>query len=96
MPDYLAIATACWQDIERPGSCVLLGLSGRALEAFTAKMRDGACMDLQEAMDGAWESGAVGLAGQLAFRLAAWPASSPISAGPPSSSARSRWLRSFG
>jgi hypothetical protein len=72
MFSHLAIATACADSLERSSAWDLLGLSGKALARFEAKMKRAACIDLQVAMDQAWESGEVGLLGeQMAMRIAA-------------------------
>lgn len=63
MLSHLAIATACAESLQRSSAWDLLGMSGRALARFEAKMKRAACIDLPVAIDQAWESGEVGLPG---------------------------------
>ena len=72
MISHFDIATGCARDLERSPAWDLLGLSGRALARFRSKMKRAACIDLQVAMDQAWESGEIGMPGeQLPLRIAA-------------------------
>jgi len=69
---YVDLATRCAEDAASPGKFDLLGLSGSKLARFKVGLANAALMDLQTAMDRAWESGEVGPIGeQLALLCAA-------------------------
>ena len=66
---HQAVAEQCWADsLTKPSLLELLATPRQPAQALYEDYVNGCLMDLQLAMDRAWEAGEVGLAGaQLAF-----------------------------